>query len=1410
MSNSQAAYSKYYTNSAQFEPIVRDVQLDKVREVSADMIPSKTINKYNVKDFLNKEEKKSFRSTYLFRDPSKIYEEIISDCRGALVSNIQIMTKVNTFYSDKFETNLNALYEYSPKFFRKTLYKEIVDNNGQTKLVPDQANFSLYEKYIYLSCMIYYINHNKEKIRGEVDVDADAIINWAQIRNNDALLFFIEGPRSNYDNPINFIEQYHMLVSSANSITALTTQNQLAKMDLTYSELTNFKKEVNDRPNSYHKEIDSARQYFVVIRDEQALVAQIDSLNNLVFDASHIDIGDITNQNTNGNYNSIIVEQNKYSNPPSQITYRSLQQLFNRYNAITIQELSFNYGVYKSDLSKYTTIYLVFPGINTIEHTIYGTLPRGMLMIAGKFVDNKDRRRYEFIPNEPLLTFDGSQTNVTSFQFYITTNYKEMNSIEPNNMIIDFNTSDVFNHLISTKRSMVDVDKQLQLRVPSTSIYYDIPLDLSTVLESDIGTLITFVNGLDFVPSYISKYFNNLKSVYDRCVQLKASIIKKIVGVQIDEITVEQARDAGIEDELNEYNKLINLYSEFASLLKTMNMMHKWQEANIINMDIPELMQQLANLSTNEEWKSTMSNSARGLDDYESVRYLLSILCSLDISVVIDVTGAYQYEDYIEYANVLDSATKLILNSLNFVTVPRTLNIDIWNGFIDGLLFHYDTTKDQLHFVYSENDADTQYHYLKDSENNVALMRFFDENCKYINGSTYLYNKTLQVIEDEKSGHKVIEGVVQRSYMNIESPKEIIPVNIYKTGTVIKIHRTADSRGYNALAGCDVDLDMEATALTTITTANDCYANITEFMGSYQEADFWYENDELRMKFVKYIDDKLLPLGGLDIDLFVSEHDRQWSQDRSHYFDTYRIYIDSMRQLHIIRNRHVDVDADPNDSNSYATSYDETYDLLMNLGYAFNEEGLTVTTLGNRVTIEYKHTDDVLFEYFFDMEKGKVNVITVSKFKNHVNRNEAPMYLNISLYPKYYTSTPRNYVDVATKYIDFDNEFLTINKVAGYYIDDNAFRAYYTTNNLISDFWLNDGYLTSILINPIIDVPKSKAYCGSVSHITGPLTIIYTVEDHKKSFYNLLVINKYGNDWLMLVDDQLFNASEVYVYENDLREYRPINVSSVVTSDTYEISMVDENDHHITLTLSIDHVHKTIYNVNINNAEANTALDIVGNIETGNNYCFQSSRLDSSFQSLGTLGINFEFSNTLVNNGYPVTITMAYLTLSTSRLYKYTIENNRPYRSVMYNYYYNINTIPKALTTDGLISIRNTNALSYNRILPYFKYYQNCIESKLYANDKFKMVVNKDEELINNTLVRLRKHKMVTTMNENDLEMATSIPHTSKHLIENIDKKIVINSINNYDKNELIAITTESGIIDSTDNNAVYLSMNIK
>ena len=227
--DSAATFTQYYQNSPNFTSIEREKNNDLIRTIPKQLIPTKTTNINNI---LKKDPNfKSFNSEFRFTSPSDIYKSIISETRSSLPFNEVLMNKIDVMYKRVIETNLNAVYKWSPNFFIKTFYTQTFNSNGNKQITINQENFIKYEKYIYLLCLIYYINHNKEKIRGELNKDADAIINWAQIRNNDAIGYILNGPDSTYEIPGDFISHYNLLLSTANAIDDLAVQNQLAKTD---------------------------------------------------------------------------------------------------------------------------------------------------------------------------------------------------------------------------------------------------------------------------------------------------------------------------------------------------------------------------------------------------------------------------------------------------------------------------------------------------------------------------------------------------------------------------------------------------------------------------------------------------------------------------------------------------------------------------------------------------------------------------------------------------------------------------------------------------------------------------------------------------------------------------------------------------------------------------------------------------------------------------------------------------------------------------------------------------------------------------------------------------------------------------------------------------------------------------
>lgn len=505
--------AKFYINSDQFVQRdggeTTDLPIDRVDET---YIPHLGISEVSVKSAFLKKELKDFSDEFNFNKPNIIYEKVMNETRGTLIRNSVLMSNVGKFYRDAFLVNLNSLYNFSPQFFSSNFYTFQVDERGVKVRYPNQYKFEAYEKYIYLLCLIVYLNENAENLKGILSKDAAPMIAWARVRNDESLKWIIAGPNDSYDNPPNFIQHYNILMSTASQLGDLLQQNLLSKTNMTYEELTDFKYRFINNPNVYSKNLDKARQWNIVIRDARKLISNIDSNNNLVFDASYVDLGDTSNKHILAEYNSLVVEQDKETSPPSAMLSKALELLLNNYSTIHVNELSFRYDVFGNDISRFPVVYLVFPGIYTVEHTVYDDQPRGILRIAGTFTNDKESRRYKFIPNEEFLSFNGSQTFVRNFQFYITTDpvNEAGNSIIPHAQNIKFMKEEVFNHMLGTNLSFDNASNDVEV----DEITVEIPMDFQDMTISGnkaSGSRVShFLSHLPVIPKLLQNYLENL------------------------------------------------------------------------------------------------------------------------------------------------------------------------------------------------------------------------------------------------------------------------------------------------------------------------------------------------------------------------------------------------------------------------------------------------------------------------------------------------------------------------------------------------------------------------------------------------------------------------------------------------------------------------------------------------------------------------------------------------------------------------------------------------------------------------------------------------------------------------------------------------------------------------------------
>ena len=220
MNSTFATWGKNYIGSAQFVKTNEEPQ----RTINQEYIPTERYNKTNVQALLkNHPEIIKFHEIFTYDNPIDLFNVVVKDSRGTLPQNLVLMNSVNIFYNEKFDVNLYNLYKNSAEFFSDVLFTK---ENGQYTV--NQANFSQYEKYIYLISLLVYCYQNRDELAGKLDRDYEPVINWVQIRYSDSLVNILNGPSDTYQTPKNFIDHYNIMLSTAYSLDNIMSESKLS------------------------------------------------------------------------------------------------------------------------------------------------------------------------------------------------------------------------------------------------------------------------------------------------------------------------------------------------------------------------------------------------------------------------------------------------------------------------------------------------------------------------------------------------------------------------------------------------------------------------------------------------------------------------------------------------------------------------------------------------------------------------------------------------------------------------------------------------------------------------------------------------------------------------------------------------------------------------------------------------------------------------------------------------------------------------------------------------------------------------------------------------------------------------------------------------------------------------------
>lgn len=1451
-----AVWEKSYVNSPQFESLTRERAGDISKTIAPSLIPTKLLTK---KGQEVKKSHKDFRSIFNFTAPSTIYASVLSDTRGDLIPNPVLMTAVNEFYNSKFEKNLTAVYKYSPAFYHKSLYTKI---DGVEK--PDQSSFMTYEKYIYIISLIVYVNQHREALKGDLDTDAPAILNWAQLRNDSAFTWILEGPSDTYSIPTNFKEQYASIISTASHASNILEQNKLSKMNMLYSELTTFKDEASARPNSYNKELDEARQYYLVVRDEEGLGFELDDKENLIFDASYLDLGDTTNNKTFAEYNSIKVEQDKHIGTPSRITFKAIQQLFTTFNSISIKDFTIDYSLYAVDLSKFLTVYLVFPGIQTAEHTIIGNTPRGTLYIAGRFENDENRRKYIFKPNEDITTFDGSQTIVKNMQFYLTTSLDGSNSIIANSIIQNFTRGEVFNHLLKNTlntESLVPTDYG-RLIVRSDKVRYDLPNELSKINKNDLPELKNYISKLEFVPYIVTKYMENFEYIYDRYITLSSGIVRGTRS-SMDELTAESLISSNQSTEFEEMISISKEFKQMSLLTKILNdELSKYRIVKLNQLDPMKIQRQLISESDNPIYRDLCKSASTV--SYETIRDFFIKLCRLRFEEVIPLNTEIETSKD-TYISIFLHAIDILIGSA-VKDNPRDLiiEVDIFHGgFIDGMKFRYEPNgpnEKSLEFVYNSKDASAKYDFISDEDNDVVLIRLWNDstvtsgisgtnriNGTNTNNSTNSTNSTnkLNQTTSSSSNSSVSSGayptqvssgnfvyalqkkLMQRLPGNVENVLAITQLPLYDDNYQILRELTTDIDGYYYRSG-----GFEQVSIDSIKDdGRYYYANITNYLTTYKVYTFSPANAPRYLSVIRYLPEQFM-------------NESLFNEPIFKFYDDYlSLGVSTSRILRIKVPDHDEIIV------ANSTSFISTIstDNLATTNLVIDDDIYTVTLSLSDVSdysnysnyskkFSVVHSEGFFnFSFYLDSE-SKVRRIEISKFMSFddtpVIENTQYILGDLSNVPFVIILDPNTYsIRVRDPNIDYSCEVKTVprallnsDKYSYLFATDNMYKCYSCYDNAIQKYWDNTIHGRALSATPLIwNSTPSELGAGNQIWNASTSTSIYTINDEGIRIPYKLMYTLAGIPGVTL-DNKYTTDAIVYVSEILSRNYGMISPEYTISGSPVTITLTSRDDTEntwytrmplsetlvIILNLDLSNDRKYVKEVKIG------SVTLRGAFESSKYYIFNESQYDG--ESHGIISFTLEYE-TIEDGNIKMRDISVFFSEKTMKKYTFTSEGSTV--ETLPCFYLNRESIYERADTImdiSQLSLSLVNGLGYHKVLPYFKYSQDNFVNKIYTNDENVelTIINKSnlgKHLMGTIMKRLRRETVIGDDEKNAdeimrMDVSATLPYNEQHLMESIDDKVIVTNV----KNERVedAITVSSGIINVSRNDLIYMSMNVK
>lgn len=1362
-----SAYDKFYTQSPQFttrsdpnlgyQPIVKDGEQADARKLADGVIGTQVITKYNVQSLIAQQEFVDFRQLgFKFQPTSVLYTKIVRDARGALPPDPKFTSDLNDFYESVIIKHLTNLYEHSAAFFATTFYNKQQINH---------AAFELYQQYIYLIAMIVYINTHQDRIRDLLGVEADVIIRWGQNRNEESLTWILRGPTDSYRTPPNFAEHYDLLISTATQLSDVMGQSSLGKMSMIYSEISQAHSDAIARPNSYLKNFDNARQYYIVVDDSDKMTIQRDTNNNLLFDLSFIDLGGINN-NITARYQDITVSDKLPDDIPSRILFRAIEDLFRRYSCFSIYDLSVSQTLFANDISKYVKLYIVFPGISTVEHTVYGDLPRGTLMIAGRFELNANRRMFEFKPSEDLVTFDGSQTHVSNFQFYITDNPRGRNTLVPTDYTIPFNKSQIFNHVTSTGLSgnakLVTIDafiSKINIQLPSSLSDINVEL-LPEVLTS--------------APQLVKDYLKGINEMASEYKRLETMIIPAAVDNR-----------AAIPEYNPDVGRLNELRTTFEAMMKLTKLYFKWfgpfADVQSVRYDPLTLGRDISSLRTSPGFQQILEPMKQDQLSVQRVSDLVRQVMALSVDEIIYKHDILTRTPYQDAANILISLIELISSKM-LVLDTKTKTFTVSHGLIDGHKFKYDNGT--LTIMTTEDGSD-EYDDVPDDQNNIVAMSFFDQNGQILNYHSF----AVDPMRWPNRVQLLTTNVVPRLYGDTRL--------LWNTGlTVIRRVKTDKlclGGGFEELDINNVH-DDDPTHLYAV--------NLIDYINDVGSSEIYLDDDHHWIKYARYVPNQFIGLVPFELmhyrrhyhndqypdsdreQYVILRSDRLLEVDISSFMNQAYIYGQAKYNANFIDGVSTDMSVT---SNGVIVEFKATNDYIQETIVDENGTETTITYINSR-TIVTRASD---FEITFDLDcKPDTPIVTkmvISKF--NVEGIEYELDQTMTFDP--FTITGSNDISTVSYNIseDAESHISTIKT-------SNIFKAWDVKTHLLKQTWNRDILINSLVSMPVpLDVAYPR-YESDTTIIAGDASsILYAfINDERK---RLIAAYPDTNDFIT----DYGNVSEVYLYTQSIQTYKFTGgVNAGITA-------WDMDDLHVEATTA--NVDDTIYIKSLRiSRSVDARVQMLGIFHPRTTYQFPASHIDPTWIGECTLSLEY---NTIdhVEEGVVerlINVTSIELTVQRVELKEYTVTDGQVYVAYPPHYFASVYRPIRTGTIDRFIDpypiLKKEKKLNY----PVFKYSQQQIYLDM---DEPNMIINK-QSTIPGSRAYLRREPTVEKMNIDTLQLTQLVSHDQELTVFRSNGMLQVQGFTNTGGINRNVIEADTGYIVPVHNNLLTMSMNIK